>query len=442
LKTFCTTMEAPPGVYPTDSRVPTVIGVTSFVLSVAFLAVSIRIYIRLYVLRQFGVDDWAAVFAFFLVLGCGFAVAWNVRNGLGHHVYFLTSEQIKSYMRTFYVTIVFYNAALAGIKMTFLFQYYRVLAVQKMKNVFIGAMVIVGAWSISQILLEIFICTPIPAFWDKSVGGTCIPNYPQWYINAAGNIITDIIVFVLPLPVIHRLKLARGQKYVLLGIFCLGFFTCTISFIRIRFLKLEENFTWQNVETAGWSIGELCCGLTCACLPTFRPLVSRFVPALSSRVTKSSKYNPHGDYSKNTGSTSQPRDLELGGGTGNPGRYSTRNPKQRTESLDSKTDLYGMATYDMSHADSSREGSFPIQGPKALERQNSTAENTPPLMQRQESIEMGGYGTNNGAVVETHIEGGPRISNDKIRLQPGAPIEVTCDIVQISSQRVEERGFT
>lgn len=125
--------------------------------------------------------------------------------------------------QTFYVTIVFYNAALAGIKMTFLFQYYRVLAVQKMKKVFIVAMIIVGAWSVSQILIAIFNCSPIPAFWDKSIDGSCIPNYPYFYINAAGNIATDIIVFVLPLPVINKLSLARGQKYVLLGIFCLGF---------------------------------------------------------------------------------------------------------------------------------------------------------------------------------------------------------------------------
>ncbi|KAK7442888.1 hypothetical protein Landi51_09436 [Colletotrichum acutatum] len=435
-------MEVPPGMSPDDSRVPIVVGVTSFVLSVAFLAVSIRVYTRIFVIRQFGMDDWASVFAFLLVLGCGLAVALNTRNGLGHHVYFLTSEQIQDYMRTFYVTIVFYNAALAGIKMTFLFQYYRVLAVQKMKKVFIAAMVIVGAWSISQILVEIFICTPIPAFWDKTIDGKCIPNYPQWYINAAGNIITDIIVFVLPLPVIHRLNLARGQKYVLLGIFCLGFFTCTISFIRIRFLKLEEDFTWQNVETAGWSIGELCCGLVCACLPTFRPLVSRFIPALSSRIAKSSKYHKNGDYSENTESTSRHRDPELGGTLGNPNHYSARYSKRRTGSADSKADLYGIASYDLSHSDASREAGLPIRASRDSPDFTSQTDKMPSPLRQQESIELGGYRPNHHAIVETRIEAGRRVSDDEIELQPGAPIEVKCDIVQVSSQKVEARGFS
>jgi len=107
--------------------------------------------------------------------------------------------------------------------MGFLFQYYRVLAVQHMRMVYIVAMFIVGGWALSQTFVGIFTCTPIKGFWDKSIESTCIPNLPQWYINAAGNIITDIAVFCLPLPAIWKLNLAKPQKLLLLGIFCLGF---------------------------------------------------------------------------------------------------------------------------------------------------------------------------------------------------------------------------
>jgi hypothetical protein len=116
-----------------------------------------------------------------------------------------------------------YCAALFAIKMTFLFQYYRILAVQKLRRVFIAAIVIIGAWSISQLLIGIFICWPIRGFWDSTVQAKCIPNYPQFYINAAGNIVTDIVVFTLPLPIIGKLQLGRAQKIMLLGIFGLGF---------------------------------------------------------------------------------------------------------------------------------------------------------------------------------------------------------------------------
>ncbi|KAF4831729.1 Satratoxin biosynthesis SC1 cluster protein 4 [Colletotrichum siamense] len=437
-------MEAPPGINPNDSRQTLIIGVTSFVLSVAFLAVTIRTYTRVFLLRQFGIDDGAAIFTFFLIFACGFSVAIkDTRNGFGTHVYFLNEDQIKSYLRTFYITIVFYNASLAGIKMTFLFQYWRVLAIQKMKKIFIAAMILVGGWSISQILVEIFICTPIPTFWDKDVKGTCIPNYPQWYINAAGNIITDLLVFVLPLPVIGNLKLAPGQKYVLVGIFCLGFFTCAISFVRIRFLHQAEDFTWENVETAGWSVGELCCGLTCACLPTFRPLVSKFIPALSSRITKSSKYQGQYAYgSSRTAGTSKHRDVELaitppqGSTGGSPNRYSKRRP----DSSDSKADLYGAASYDLSHTDSSRDTPLPIQGTNQTDSESVPS----PMMFRQQqhdTIDVGGYGADQTPMVETHIEAGRRYSGP-VR-KPSGPIEVQHDIVQISSPKVvEPKGFS
>ncbi|KAF9871864.1 hypothetical protein CkaCkLH20_10798 [Colletotrichum karsti] len=455
-------MEAPPGIDPSESRQTLIVGVTAFVLSVAFLAVSIRTYTRALMLRQFGLDDWTAIFTFvsqwprlfkvdnllilfpqLLIFACGFSVAINTKNGFGTHVYFLNPDQIKSYLRTFYITIVFYNAALAGIKMTFLFQYYRVLAIQKMKKVFIACMILVGGWSISQILVEIFICTPIPTFWDADVKGTCIPNYPQWYINAAGNIITDLIVFVLPLPVIGNLKLAPGQKYVLLGIFCLGFFTCTISFVRIRFLHQAEDFTWENVETAGWSIGELCCGLTCACLPTFRPLVSKFIPALSSRITKASKYHHgYGYASSRTPGTSKQQDVELGATPPHDSHSSHRYSKRRPDSSDSKADLYGAANYDLSHSDSNRDTGLPIQGHKE-NGQITDSEIVPsPMMfrhQKQETIEVGGYVSDHSPRVETRIEAGKR-SSDFGGKQAG-PIAVTCDIVQVASPRVEPKGF-
>jgi len=123
----------------------------------------------------------------------------------------------------FYLSIVFYCAALLFIKLAFLFQYYRVLAVQHMRMVYIVAIVVVGGWATSQTFVGIFTCTPVSGFWDKTIDAKCIPNLPQWYINAGGNIITDVAVFVLPLPALWKLNLAKQQRMLLVGIFGLGF---------------------------------------------------------------------------------------------------------------------------------------------------------------------------------------------------------------------------
>ena len=59
-------MEAqlPPGVSPEDSRAGVTIGVVILVLTIASIAVGLRVYTRAFVIKQFGWDDFAAIASF------------------------------------------------------------------------------------------------------------------------------------------------------------------------------------------------------------------------------------------------------------------------------------------------------------------------------------------------------------------------------------------
>ncbi|KAG7001537.1 hypothetical protein FocnCong_v011277 [Fusarium oxysporum f. sp. conglutinans] len=189
------------------------------------------------------------------------------------------------------------------IKLTFLFQYYRLLAIQQMKTVYKVAILIVSGWALAQLFISIFACWPVQGFWDKTVEARCIPNQPQWYINAAGNILTDVIVLLLPLPAIRSLRLPRNQKLILAGIFSLGFLsvlnllsstviansssTVILSAIRIKYLQEFEDFTWEHVESHLWSMAELTSAPICASLPKLRPFVIHYFPDFASKLTRS-----------------------------------------------------------------------------------------------------------------------------------------------------------
>ncbi|KAK4118579.1 hypothetical protein N657DRAFT_369698 [Parathielavia appendiculata] len=272
-----------------EDRRATVIGSVVFCLAWATAMVGLRLWTRGVVIKQLGMDDCLCLAALLVTYGSGIAIVHMTKYGLGRHIYVMDLEHIPLYLKDFYVSIVMYCAALLFIKMAFLFQYYRVLAVQRMRNVYLSCMVIVGGWALSQVLVGIFTCHPVSGFWDSSLKATCIPNIPQWYINAAGNIITDVVVFALPMPALWSLQLARSSKVILLGIFSLGFFTVIISIIRIRYLKLFEDFPWENVDSSLWSVGELTSAITCACLPTMRPLMSRYFPGLLSSVGRTNR---------------------------------------------------------------------------------------------------------------------------------------------------------
>lgn len=124
----------------------------------------------------------------------------------------------------YFANEIFYNFAMAFIKMTFLFQFFHIFQyVYRMRIAYIVAMVVVGAWSVSQMLLPLFVCRPIQANWDASVPGTvCIDSIVPTYGNAAGTIMSDIIVLFLPLPTLWSLRLSTSQKWAVLGVFGIG----------------------------------------------------------------------------------------------------------------------------------------------------------------------------------------------------------------------------
>ncbi|KXX77961.1 hypothetical protein MMYC01_206789 [Madurella mycetomatis] len=275
--------------YAFEDKSGTIIGVVVFCLLWATFMVSLRLWTRWRIIKQVGIDDYACVSGLLMACGSGIAVAQMTEYGLGKHIYVVPPRNVPLYFRAFYVSIIMYSASLLAIKLTFLFQYYRSLAGQHMRVVYVFGVIIVGGWALSQVFVGIFLCYPIDGFWDSTIQATCITNVPLWYINAAGNIITDVAVFAFPFPVLWKLHLPRPQKLVLLGVFSLGFFTVIFSIIRIRYLKMFEDSPWENVDIALWSIGELTSALTCACLPTLRPLVVRHFPSLQWHAGQSPK---------------------------------------------------------------------------------------------------------------------------------------------------------
>ncbi|KAI5921680.1 hypothetical protein F4810DRAFT_712297 [Camillea tinctor] len=292
---------------PHDNGANILIGVVCLVCSIATIAVALRFYTRSLIIGQIGADDYLVLVAWMLAIATGIAQCANTRDGLGKHIWDLEGpEEVSRYLKGFFLSIVFYNACLLFAKLTFLTQYYRVLTIKKMQIVLVIAMVVIGMWGASQVFLAIFLCNPVAGFWDSSPDARCIPTPLEWYINATGNIVTDITIFILPMPVLGHLNLPKAQRVMLIGIFSLGFFTCAISAIRIKYLKQGGDFTYENIGGSSWSITELCSGVTCACLPTLRPLASKWMPALSTRLHKSSR-----GYRRQSGSRAT--DVEMGG---------------------------------------------------------------------------------------------------------------------------------
>lgn len=71
-------------------------------------------------------------------------------------------------------------------------------------------------------MATIFQCVPIAAFWDKSVDARCINSDAFWYSYGITNIITDAIIFALPVREVAMLHLPRREKIGLMLVFLMG----------------------------------------------------------------------------------------------------------------------------------------------------------------------------------------------------------------------------
>lgn len=86
--------------------------------------------------------------------------------------------------------------------------------------VFLVFIVIVGLWTLFGTIL---ICLPVRGFWDHSVPATCRSFAVVWCLNAALQIVTDLVVVTTPIPTLARLRLPTRQKFALILVFALGF---------------------------------------------------------------------------------------------------------------------------------------------------------------------------------------------------------------------------
>src|SRR5262245_4579566 len=88
-------------------------------------------------------------------------------------------------------------------------------------TVFAIGLVIVGT-AISYILGTIFECRPIAKTWDKSIEGSCVNTKAMYTFFSLPNIISDLAMLAVPIPIIIRLNMSRTVKAGVLVTFLSG----------------------------------------------------------------------------------------------------------------------------------------------------------------------------------------------------------------------------
>jgi fucose permease len=149
--------------------------------------------------------------------------------------------------------------------------------------------------------LNAFQCSPVSAAYDPSIyTAQCLSIVTLYLCSAPVNIITDLAILVLPIPVLTGMQLPQRQKTILVLTFALGIFVTTVDVVRIYYLQQassDQMATHEKLGTASdfaynastafmWSAVEVNVVIICACIPTMKPLVKRILPAMLRDLSK------------------------------------------------------------------------------------------------------------------------------------------------------------
>ena len=118
---------------------------------------------------------------------------------------------------------ILWPSANTFVKLSILHLYTRIFSVHKLAffAYVIGALTL--AYWLSTILTAFLICTPFAYNWDKLIIGGHCGNVLTYYLSTAiVNLLIDVAIVVLPLPILWGLQMKTSRKIALTAIFSLG----------------------------------------------------------------------------------------------------------------------------------------------------------------------------------------------------------------------------
>ncbi|CAG8160985.1 unnamed protein product [Penicillium nalgiovense] len=247
-----------------------------FAYTLSTLAVVLRILARKVTGSQLFMDDYLIIVALIFKYACSSGVVVLLFNGMGSHITMIPAKNLAIYFQLGFANNFIYTGCIAFIKYSILALYKRLFAVRHMTiavNVMFG---FVTLWVVGVYVAGALLCIPTKKFWDQSVEGACLDPAKFYYGLQIPNILSDLILLIMPMRVVWTLPIPKSQKALLSGVFLVGGLTLIFDIFRlnamIRLVEQGPDITYNQVPVIVWTCIEAAVGITAACLPNLRPL--------------------------------------------------------------------------------------------------------------------------------------------------------------------------
>ncbi|KAI0967859.1 plasma membrane protein Pth11-like protein [Xylaria arbuscula] len=259
------------------------------------VALTLRFWVRTKQRQKLKMDDWLTIPALLLTWGISVAVIYGVsQHSVGYRTevppdwngspFDLKTRQITIIYKIQWAYGLMLPLALGCIKASFLFFYLRIFAVGKESGNFrliTGLIILVATWALAFFFAALFECRlNFWAIWGSTSDILMQCTLIEHIVLALciSDFITDLIIIVIPIPLIWRLNLSTGNKIAVSGVFLLGSITIVASLVRLILMVgivqvgFDPNADGNLIVTEYlyWGIVETGIGVVAACLPTLQ----------------------------------------------------------------------------------------------------------------------------------------------------------------------------
>ncbi|KAM0611017.1 hypothetical protein D7B24_006128 [Verticillium nonalfalfae] len=239
-----------------------------------------------------------------------------VHGGFGFHVQDIAMrfgpDVLTVFFKCIMVFALLWNATTCFTKLSVLLMYMSIFPVRRVILPCKILAVFIILWNTGGILGGVLVCRPFAMNWDQTIPGGKCGNQPMYYM-ALGviNILVEVTMLALPLPVLYNLQMPTRKKVVIISMFSVGFATCAITIYRQATLPDLQfaDMTHSGAVATLLSGLEPSVALALACVPFLRPL---FGSVFSSSQKGSSYANvkPKTESYKKGSKRSESRDFE------------------------------------------------------------------------------------------------------------------------------------
>ncbi|KAM7183237.1 hypothetical protein V8F33_013712 [Rhypophila sp. PSN 637] len=244
-------------------------------------------------------DDWTCLAATIFALTTNALFIAMTFHGFGRHVKTVAPQSLSQGLFLWWFAQITYKISLQLTKISLLQLYLRIFGhlIPWFKRTAYALICLLAIYTIATCSVSFAQCTPITDAWAVHTpaappsGGdgsrapmrpskNCINLKAFFIFNGTFALLTDLIVLLVPIPLIYTLNPARHQKVALIPLFALGTFIVVISAQRVFFLVTSkpgrDDLTYDLMSTL-WTIIEYNLGLVCACAPIVRVFVLKVV---------------------------------------------------------------------------------------------------------------------------------------------------------------------